>query len=61
MFVMSANTHMHTHTGPLPNGCLKQDCIVVPPPSNIMEKKKRQPFTPTISGQNRNLIKYKSK
>ncbi len=38
-----------------PNGCPKQDCIVVPPPSNIMEVKK------FYRGQNRTLIKYKSK
>ncbi len=36
----------------------KQDFIVVPPPSNIMEVKNK---TPTIRGQNRTLTKYKSK
>ncbi len=40
-----------------PNGCPKQDCIVVPPPSNIMEVLK----TTYHRGQNRTLIKYKSK
>ncbi len=39
------------------NGCPKQDFIVVPPPSNIMEVLK----TTYHRGQNRTLIKYKSK
>ncbi len=40
-----------------PNGCPKQDFIVVPPPSNIMEVLK----TTYHRGQNRTLMKYKSK
>ncbi len=36
----------------------KQDFIVVPPPSNIMEVKKKTTYH---RGQNRTLIKYKSK
>ncbi len=37
--------------------CPKQDFIVVPPPSNIMEVKKNTYHR----GQNRTLLKYKSK
>ncbi len=45
-----------------PNGSPKQDCIVVPPPSNIMEvKKQKQQKNTYYRGQNRTLIKYKSK
>ncbi len=49
----------HFLSGPLlaKNGCPKQDFIVVPPPSNIMEVLK----TTYHRGQNRTLIKYKSK
>ncbi len=36
----------------------KQDFIVVPPPSNIMEVKKKKNYH---RDQNRTLIKYKSK
>ncbi len=41
------------------DGCPKQNCIVVAPPSNIMiVKNKNKKY---YSGQNRTLIKYKSK
>ncbi len=46
------------NAGPLLAKCVpKQDFIVVPPPSNIMEVLK----TTYHRGQNRTLIKYKSK
>ncbi len=46
-------------SGPLLAKCVpKQDCIVVPPPSNIMEVKKKNTY---YRGQNRPVIKYKSK
>ncbi len=40
-FIQSDLQMRTMEAGPLlANGCLKQDCIVVPPPSNIMEVKK---------------------
>ncbi len=42
-----------------PNGCPKQNCIVVLPPSNIIDVKKNKKNY--YRGQNRTLIKYKSK
>ncbi len=40
-----------------PNGCSKQDCIVVPPTFKYYGSKKNKKHL----GQNRTLIKYKSK
>ncbi len=43
-----------------PNGCPKQDCIVVPPSLKYYGSKKNKILT-YYTGQNRTLIKYKSK
>ncbi len=56
--ITDVNHQMNVYQGRCwPNGCPKQDFIVVPPPSNIMEVKNKTYHR----GQNRTLIKYKSK
>ncbi len=51
--------HIYTQGRCWPNGCPKQDCFVVPPPSNIMEVKKKKKAH--CRGKDRTLIKYKNK
>ncbi len=57
MYVRSRHTDHYNQGHCWPNGCPKQDCIIVPPPSNIMEVLKATYHR----GQNRTLSDTKFK